>query len=74
MELNAAARLVASAQITANFVVEYRTKGQNGRQHPSQHMDVGAHKAQSVAEAAEYAQKRLGPNVEVIDVKYTGSL
>lgn len=74
MELNAAQRLAASAQITANFVVEYRTKGQNGRQHPSQHMDVGAHKATDAAGAAAYAQKRLGPNVEIIDVKYTGAL
>lgn len=67
-QVNAAQRLLA------NFVVEYRTKGQNGRVYPTKHMDVGSHKATDITEAAQYAQKRLGPNVEIVDVKFTGSL
>ena len=55
------------------FDVEYRTIGQNGRVHPSSVASVGAHKAQSKAEAAAYVVAKFG-RVEVLSVEYVGAL
>lgn len=56
------------------FVVEYKTKSTFGAIYNSNFINIGAHKAQSTAAAAEYAVSRLGANVEIIGVQYVGSL
>jgi hypothetical protein len=47
------------------FVIEYRTKSAE-RVYPSDFINVGSHKAQSIEAAIAFAQNRLGPNVEIL--------
>lgn len=56
------------------FVVEYRTIAQHGKMHPTNFMNVGAGKAQTINEAIVYAQTTLGKNVEVLTAVFVGSL
>jgi hypothetical protein len=57
------------------FVVEYRTVSkQDGITYPINFLNVGSHKAQSVAGAEEFARARLGGNVEIVCVRFVGSL
>jgi hypothetical protein len=56
------------------FLVEYRTKSSFGRTYPARFMNVGPGNASSDEQARAYAAKRLGPNVEILDVKFSGVL
>ena len=56
-----------------NFVVEYRTIGQNGRAYASQMATVGSHKANSAASAAAYVVQKFG-RVEVLSVRFFASV
>lgn len=57
----------------SGFIVEYRTKGQNGRVHPSQDFLVQSKNATDKKSAEAFALKRLGSNIEILSVKYADS-